>query len=63
MKKDISETIRNEAKVQKGGYDAMLSGTLAARLFIDMLLDKGVVKGGDGVISPGEGVIRAEKYF
>ena len=38
----VSETIKNEAKEQKGGFLSMLLGTLGASLLADMLLGKGV---------------------
>ena len=38
----VSETIKNEAKEQKGGFLSMLLGTLGASLFGNMFADKGV---------------------
>ena len=48
--KVICETIKNEAKEQKGGFLGILLGTLGASLLGKMLVGKRVVRGGDGVI-------------
>ena len=53
----VSETIKNEAKEQKGGFLSMLLGTLGTGLFRNMLAGKGIVRAGYG--SRGEGIIRA----
>ena len=42
---EVSETIKNEAKEQKGGFLSMLLGTLGASLLGNMLADKGVITG------------------
>ena len=42
--KGVSETIKNEAKEQKGGFLSMLLGTLGANLLGNMLAGKGVIK-------------------
>ena len=52
--KGISETIKDEAKEQRGGFLAMLLGSLGASLLGDMLFKKG-----KGVIRAEEGTIRA----
>ena len=44
----VSETIKNEAKEQKGGFLSMLLGTLGASLFGNMLAGKGAVRPGEG---------------
>ena len=54
--KGVSETIKNEAKEQRGGFISMLLGTLGASLLGD-ILSKGL--SGKGVIRAGEGTIRA----
>ena len=54
--KDVSETIQNEAKEQRGGFLSMLLGTLGASLLGDLLTKK---LSGKGIIKGGEGVIRA----
>ena len=46
--KGISETVKNEAKQQKGGFISILLGTLGASLLGDKLLGKGVIKAGEG---------------
>ena len=67
----------NETKEQKSEFMVILSGTLVASLLGNMLADKGVIWGGDGVtqasegirrssnavIPASEGVIRAGKHF
>ena len=40
----VSETIKNEAKEQKGKFLSMLLGTLGANLFGNMLAGKGVIR-------------------
>ena len=52
----VSETIKHEAKEQRGGFLGMLLGTLGASLLGDVL-SKGL--SGKGVIRAGEGTIRA----
>ena len=44
----VSETIKNEAKEQKGGFLSMLLGTLGASLLGNMLPGKGVIRVGEG---------------
>ena len=46
--KGIRETIKNEAKEQKGGFLSMLLGTLGANLLGNMLAGKGVIRAGEG---------------
>ena len=52
--KGISETIKNEAKKQKGEFLLMLLGTLAASLLGSALTGKGVIRAVEGVIRAGE---------
>ena len=54
--KGISETMKNEAKEQKGGFLAMLLGTLGASLLRNLLTDKGTIRVGDRTIRAGENV-------
>ena len=49
--KVISETIKNQAKEQKGGFPRMLLGVLAASL-LGSALGQGVIRAGKGVIPP-----------
>ena len=53
--KGVSETIRNEAKEQKGGCLSMLLGTLGASLLGNMLAGKGVNRIGEGFVRAGYG--------
>ena len=46
--KGVIETIKNEAKEQKGGFLSMLLGTLGASLLGDMLFGKGFIRAGEG---------------
>ena len=70
--KDVSQTIKNEAKEQKGGFLGMLLGTLGASLLGNLLKGKGSVTTseereanmpGRGTIRAGEGTIRAVQDF
>ena len=54
----ITETVKNEVKVQKGGVLSMLLGTLASSFSTDILLNKkarGVIKAGEGTVRAGYG--------
>ena len=51
----VSETIKNEAKEQRGGFLSMLLGTLGASLLGNLLT------GGKGVICAGEGIKKKKK--
>ena len=53
---EITETVKNEIKEQKGGFLAILLGTLGASLLDDLLTK---ILSGKGVIRAGEGTIRA----
>ena len=50
----VSETIKNEAKQQKG-FPSMLLGTLGASLLENMLPGKGVARAGKGTARVGYG--------
>ena len=50
----ISETIKNEAKEQKGGYPPLLLGILGASILGNALTRKGVTRAGEGVIRAGQ---------
>ena len=52
--KGVSETIKNEAKEQKGGFLRMLLGTLGASLLGNLLTGKGTIKEGEGTIRAGQ---------
>ena len=51
----VSETIKNEAKEQKGGFLDMLLRALGASLLGNVLAGKGVVRAGEGIIRAGYG--------
>ena len=59
LEKGVSETIKNEAKEQKGGFLSMLLGTLGASLLGNLLTGKGINKKGKGINRAGEGIVRA----
>ena len=52
--KYISETIKIEAKEQKGEFFGMLLGTLAASLLGSALAGKGVIRVGEGTSGVGQ---------
>ena len=54
LTKEISETIKNEAKQQKGRFLPMLLGTLAARILGSALSGRGVIRAGEETIRAGE---------
>ena len=68
--KGITETIKNEAKEQKGGFFGMLLGTLGTSLLGNLLKGKGTFRAGGvtlragiGPIRVGEGTVRAGQGF
>ena len=61
--KGLSETIENEAIVQRGGFLSMLLGTLGSSLLGNLLTGKEVMRVGEGNIRAGEGTIRAIQDF
>ena len=46
----IIETIKNEAKEQKGGFLPVLSGTLAASILGNPLTEREVIRAGKGTV-------------
>ena len=52
--KGVSETIKNEAKEQKGGFLVMLLGTLGTSLLRNMTARKGVIRADKGTIRDGQ---------
>ena len=52
--KGINETIKNEAKEQKGGFLPMLLGTLAASMLGNALTERGVIRASEDTIRAGE---------
>ena len=57
--KEVTETVQNEVKQQKGGFLSMLLRTLGASLLGNLLIGKGVNKKGKGINRAGEGIVRA----
>ena len=55
LSEGVSETIKNEAKEQKGGFLSMLLDTLGASLG-NMLAGKGVIRAGEGTVRVGYGL-------
>ena len=58
MLKEVTKTIKNETKEQKGGFLSMLLGTLGASLLGNLLAGKGIVRAGSGN-KKGKGLVRA----
>ena len=52
--KDVSQTIKNEAKEQKGGFLGMLLGTVSAIILGHLLTGKGSIRAGESTIRAGE---------
>ena len=52
--KDVSETIENEGKEQKGGSLGMLLGTLGASLSGNILRGKGKIRASEGTVRAGQ---------
>ena len=50
----VRETIKNEAKEQKGGFFAMLLGTLGASLWWNLSTGKGTIRAAEGTIKAGQ---------
>ena len=61
--KEITESIQNEIKEQKGGLLSMLLGTLTASLLGNLLTGKGVNKKGKVLNRAGEGIVRAGESY
>ena len=60
--KGVNETIKEEAKEEKGGFLSALLGTLSASLLGDMLFSRksrGAIRAGQGVIRTGYGSNRS----
>ena len=49
----VSETIKNKAKEQRGGFLSMLLGTLGASILGNMLVGKGVIRPREGIARVG----------
>ena len=61
----VSETVKNEAEEQKGGFLGMLFGFLGASLLGNLLICKDTIRAGEGATttSQGQGAIRAYHDF
>ena len=59
--KEVTETVQNEVKEQKGGFLSMLLGTLGANSLENLLTDRGINRAGKGrgINRAGEGIVRA----
>ena len=54
--KEVSKTIENETKEQRGGSSSILLGTLGASLLGNLLTGgKGIMRAGDGIVRAGSG--------
>ena len=56
--KEVTKTIENEKKEQKGEFLSMLLGTLRASLLGNLLTGKGIARAGSGN-NKGKGIARA----
>ena len=52
--KGVSETIKNEAKKQKGGFLRILLDLLGVSLLGNLLTSKGVIRAGERMIRAGQ---------
>ena len=58
--KEVTKTVENEIKEQRGGFLGMILGTLGASLIGNLLTDgKGMMRAGDGIVRAGDGIVRA----
>ena len=59
--KEVTETVQNEVKEQKGGFLSMLLGTLGASLLGNLLTRQGIYRAvkGKEMNRAGEGIVRA----
>ena len=59
--KGVSETVKNEAREQRGGFLSMLLGTLGGSFFGNILTGRGAIakSQGRGINRADEGVVRA----
>ena len=53
--KELTETVQNEIKEQRGGFLSMLLGTLGASLLGNILAGKGIDRAGEGIVRAGYG--------
>ena len=53
--KEVTNTIENETKEQRGGILSTLLGTLVASLLGNLLTGKRMMRAGEGIVRAGEG--------
>ena len=53
--KEVTESVQNEVKEQKGGFLSMLLGILGASLLGNLLTGKGINRAAEGIVKAGEG--------
>ena len=63
LMKGINQVSKNEGKEQTRGFLGILLGTLGASLFGNLLIDKGVMGGGEDTRRVSEGKIGAIQNF
>ena len=64
LSKEVSKTIENETKEQRGGFLGMLLGTLGASLLDNLLTGgKGITRAGDGIVRAGSGNKKKQPKF
>ena len=56
--KEVTKTMKNETKKQRGGFLSMLLGTLEASLLRNLLAGKGIVRAGCRN-KKGKGIVRS----
>ena len=61
--KEISKTIKNEAKEQKQRFPSMLFDALGASVLINLVVRKDIKRAAEGTIRSGECTVRAGKDF
>ena len=59
ISKEVTESVQNEIKEQKGGFFSILLGTLGASLLGNLLTGKGVNKKVKGIHRAGERIVTA----
>ena len=60
VKSLVSETVKNEAEEQKGGFIGMLLGTLSASLLRNLSTGRGTIRAGEHTIRAGQGYQQVE---
>ena len=53
--KEVTESVQNEIKEQKGGFLGMILGTLGASFLGNLLTGKGIYRAAEGIVKAGEG--------